>query len=62
MTARTAIRRPDILPDFATDYARGVQEGRIVAGPHVREACRRHLDDLEHGPERGLCWDIEDAD
>ncbi len=36
-------------------------EGRIVAGPHVRNACRRHLDDLAHGPERGLTWDLAAA-
>ena len=36
-------------------------EGRYVAGPHVRNACRRHLDDLVHGPERGLRWDLPAA-
>lgn len=35
--------------------------GRIVAGPHVRNACRRHLHDLEHGPARGLRWDLDAA-
>lgn len=35
--------------------------GRIVAGPHVRNACRRHLDDLEKGPARGLSWDLAAA-
>lgn len=30
--------------------------GDIVAGPYVRAACRRHLDDLKHGPKRGLRW------
>lgn len=33
--------------DRATAYAKSVVEGRIVAGPHVRNACRRHLDDLK---------------
>jgi phage terminase large subunit-like protein len=42
-------------------YARRVISGRIVAGPHVRNACRRHLDDLQHGRERGLYWDLEAA-
>lgn len=28
--------------------------GRIVAGPHVRNACRRHVDDLKAGHKRGL--------
>lgn len=42
--------------DRATRYARDVVHGRIVAGPHVRNACRRHLDDLKHGARRGLRW------
>ena len=33
--------------DPATDYARAVCAGEIVAGPHVRDACARHLRDLE---------------
>ena len=32
--------------DRATAYAEAVVAGDIVAGPHVRNACRRHLDDL----------------
>lgn len=32
--------------DRTTAYALAVCEGQIVAGPHVRNACRRHLDDL----------------
>lgn len=32
--------------DRATSYALAVTDGDIVAGPHVRNACRRHLDDL----------------
>jgi phage terminase large subunit-like protein len=32
--------------DRATAYASAVVAGDIVAGPHVRNACRRHLDDL----------------
>jgi len=32
--------------DRATIYAERVVAGDIVAGPHVRNACRRHLDDL----------------
>lgn len=35
-------------------YANDVIEGRIVAGPHVRNSCRRHLLDLEEAPKRGL--------
>lgn len=43
-------------------YAQAVIDGREVAGPHVRNACRRHFDDLEHGHERGLYWDDDAAD
>lgn len=45
----------------AAAYAVDVVEGREIAGPHVRNACRRHLDDLKRGHERGLFYDLEDA-
>ena len=32
-------------------------DGEIVAGPHVRNACRRHFDDLAEGAKRGLWFD-----
>lgn len=48
--------------DRATDYAEQVLAGKIIAGPHVRNACQRHLDDLEFGPARGLRYDSEAAD
>src|SRR5690606_7983228 len=53
-------RRPPADP--ATAYARDVVAGRIIAGPHVRDACRRHLRDLEDGPGRGLAWVVKDAE
>jgi phage terminase large subunit-like protein len=37
-----------------TAYALRVRSGAIVAGHAVRQACERHLIDLEHGPARGL--------
>lgn len=43
--------------DEATAYALSVRDGEIIAGPHVRDACARHLDDLVHGPDRGLIWE-----
>nr|WP_242186640.1 terminase large subunit [Sphingomonas sp. CARO-RG-8B-R24-01] len=43
--------------DRATAYANAVVAGAIVAGPHVRNACRRHLDDLKYGGARGLAFD-----
>jgi len=33
--------------------------GRIVAGPWVRLACKRHLQDLVDGPARGLTWRVD---
>lgn len=39
------------------DFAKAVIAGEIIAGPGVRAACARHLDDLKHGPARGLRWD-----
>ena len=44
-----------------TRYAQRVASGKLTAGPHVRAACARHLDDLEHGHERGLTWDVTEA-
>lgn len=45
------------MTDPTTHYASAVVEGTIHAGPDVRAAAHRHLDDLEHGPARGLSWD-----
>jgi len=43
--------------DPVTDYARKVISGDIIAGPHVRATCGRHLRDLDEAGERGLAWD-----
>lgn len=48
--------------DPATAYALAVQAGEVVAGPHVRAACNRHLQDLEEADARGLVWDAEAAE
>lgn len=48
-------------PDRATEYAHAVLAGEIVAGPHVRNACQRHLDDMAGGHARGLTWSVEKA-
>lgn len=42
-------------------YADDVLSGREIAGPHVRNACKRLLHDLEHAHERGLWFDEEAA-
>lgn len=59
MTKRT--RRKNTSVDPATAYAHAVMDGNIVAGPHVRASCARHLRDLETAQERGLAWSAESA-
>lgn len=48
--------------DAATRYAEQVVAGEIIAGPYVRAACQRHLDDLKHGHERGLRWEVAEVE
>jgi len=43
--------------DPVTRWALAVGAGDIVAGPHVRASCARHLRDLVDAGERGLIWD-----
>ena len=43
-------------------FARRVLQGRIIAGPLVRAACKRHLSDLKSGHKRGLVWSQDAAD
>lgn len=47
--------------DPVTAWAEDVVAGKIVAGPHVRDAAARHLRDLAEGPGRGLVWDVAAA-
>lgn len=47
------------MTDRATAYAEAVTSGQIIAGPHVRNACRRHLDDLKRTD--GIWFDHEAA-
>lgn len=73
MTAATVMERPakqaprkraprkPALVDRTTLFAQQVLAGSIVAGPHVRDACARHLRDLRDGPARGLTWSVEHA-
>jgi phage terminase large subunit-like protein len=53
---------PEAPVDRATDYARRVVAGEIVAGPWVRLACKRHLDDLLVGHLRGLTYDLAEVE
>lgn len=50
-----------LTTDFVTDYAQSVTDGIIVAGPHVRAACKRHLDDLVNAQARGYRFDLDKA-
>ena len=51
------------LPDDAvTRYAIRVIDGDLVAGPHVRDACARHMRDLCTGAERGLTWHPDEVE
>jgi len=43
-------------------YAEAVINGTIIAGPHVRNAARRHRDDRLNGPARGVHWHPESAE
>jgi len=56
------IQRTNTSTDATTEYARAVVKGDVVAGPHVRDACARHLRDLKEGKKRGLVWDVEAAE
>jgi phage terminase large subunit-like protein len=56
MTALAPPRAPAQV-HITTQYALDVTEGRTIAGYAVRLACQRHLNDLEHGAERGLWFD-----
>jgi len=47
--------------DQATQYAMDVDSGKEIAGPDIRNACKRHLNDLKTCKQRGLFWDIEAA-
>lgn len=47
--------------DPVTMYAVLVLTGMEIAGPYVRGACQRHLNDLKRGHERGLWFNNDEA-
>lgn len=47
--------------DPTTRYAMDVTSGKEIAGPDIRNSCKRHLKDLESCHARGLVWDTETA-
>lgn len=48
-----------MITDRATAYAQKVIAGEIIAGPHVRNSCKRHIDDLKR---TDIHFDVEAAD
>ncbi len=48
--------------DAVTRYAIRVVNGDVVAGPHVRDACDRHIRDLVTGADRGLTWHVHEVE
>lgn len=61
MSQKKTSSRSSSVDDPATQYAKEVHSGERVAGPDIRNACARHLRDLEEGPKRGLTWDLSAA-
>lgn len=57
LATKKKIQQTSSSADRTKSYALAVVAGDIVAGPHVRNTCRRHLLDLEKGHERGLYFD-----
>lgn len=57
---KTKTRQTNISTDRVRAYADAVVSGEIVAGPHVRNACKRHLADLERTD--GIWFDRDAAD
>ena len=55
--AKKKILPTSSLVDRTKEYAESVLSGDIVAGPHVRNSCKRHILDLENGHKRGLYFD-----
>lgn len=56
------MRQINSLIDRTKEYAEAVVSGVIIAGPHVRNSCKRHLLDLKKGNERGLYFDVDAAE
>jgi len=55
------VARP-VADDPATRYACNALDGKFVTGEFVKEACRRHLRDLDGASARGLSFDAARAD
>lgn len=49
------------LTDPVMSYCKRVVSGKVVAGPHVRATCQRHINDIKNAKKKGLAWDQEAA-
>lgn len=58
---KQTVRKDSLQPDRATEYAHSVVAGEVVAGPYIRGACQRHLNDLDYAVDRGFYYDKESA-
>lgn len=58
---KTQRKSTSAADDPVTAYAKAVVSGKEVAGPYVRAACKRHLDDLKEAGKRGYVFDLESA-
>lgn len=58
MAGKRKTAQPVSSVDPVTAYAKAVKSGKISAGPHVRDTCKRHLDDLKNGHQRGITFDV----
>lgn len=54
-------RKNTLRGDFVGGYAKAVGKGKITAGPHVRDACARHLKDIAEQAKRNIRWDAKAA-
>jgi phage terminase large subunit-like protein len=52
----------NVMTHPSIQYADDVLSGKVLACRWVKLACQRFLDDLEHGHERGLFFDVPAAD
>ena len=62
MATRRRKTSSSVPTDRGTKWAQEVVAGKVIAGPHIRNACHRHLDDLRRGHERGLTYSVEKAE
>ena len=57
--SRSSSAKKRFADDPVSQYAEEVVSGQRIAGPDIRSACKRHLDDL--GNTRGLVWNLDES-